>query len=331
MTFYDIIILVLLLGTVIFGYWKGLAWQIASVAAVVVSYFAAYRFRDQVAQFVQAEPPFNRIAAMLIIFVACSLIIWLAYAYVNRSLEKAELDGFNRQMGALVGALLGILLCMVVTMFSVSLLGQPAHDSIHHSKFGPYVLRGISMVRTVVPEELSASLDPHFDKFYQQVGYDPDRPIDSYPAYQNSGANSNPVAGGSQYNNNVFNPSSGQSYQGNWTTSPATGLNQNTYANGYLPNNNNYQPSNNNYQPSNNNYQPTYNQAQTQTQAPYSYQPNANNQGTDYPPPQPQQPATTQPSQGFTLPPVKINLDSETILNGAGQFIKDRFANPNGN
>ena len=137
MTFYDIIILVLLLGTVLFGYWKGLAWQIASVAAVVVSYFAAYRFRDQVAQYVQAEYPFNRIAAMLIIFVACSLIIWLAYAYVNRSLEKAELDGFNRQMGALVGAFLGILLCMVVTMFSVSLLGQNAHDAIHYSKFGP--------------------------------------------------------------------------------------------------------------------------------------------------------------------------------------------------
>ena len=65
MTFYDIIILVLLLGAVVFGYWKGLAWQIASVAAVVVSYFAAYRFRDQVAQFVQAEPPFNRIACLL--------------------------------------------------------------------------------------------------------------------------------------------------------------------------------------------------------------------------------------------------------------------------
>jgi len=216
--------LVLLLGAVLFGYWKGLAWQIASVAAIVVSYFAAYRFRDQVAQYVQAEYPFNRIAAMLIIFVACSLIIWLAYAYVNRSLEKAELDGFNRQMGALVGAFLGILLCMVVTMFSVSLLGQPAHDSIHYSKFGPYVLRGISMVRSVVPEELSASLDPHFDRFYQQTGYTPDRPINSFPAYQNPGANPNPVPGGSQY---TFNPSSGQSFQGNW---------------GYQPNTQGYQP-----------------------------------------------------------------------------------------
>lgn len=309
MTLYDIIILVLLLGAVFFGYWKGLAWQIASVAAVVVSYFAAYRFRDQVAQYVQAEYPFNRIAAMLIIFVACSLIIWLTYAYVNRSLEKAELDGFNRQMGALIGAFLGILLCMVVTMFSVSLLGQRAHDSIHYSKFGPYVLRGISMVRTVVPEELSASLDPHFDNFYQQIGYDANRPINSYPAYQNPGANSNPVTGGSAYNNNVFNPSTGQSYQGNWTTSPTTGQNQNTYSNGYPPTNNGYQPTNNGYQ------QPTNNQTQTR----YGSQPNASNQGTNYLP-QAQQPA--QSSQGFSL-----KLD-EAILNGAGQYIRDRLTTP---
>ena len=302
MTFYDIIILVLLLGAVLFGYWKGLAWQIASVAAIVVSYFAAYRFRDQVAQYVQAEYPFNRIAAMLIIFVACSLIIWLAYAYVNRSLEKAELDGFNRQMGALVGAFLGILLCMVVTMFSVSLLGQPAHDSIHYSKFGPYVLRGISMVRSVVPEELSASLDPHFDRFYQQTGYTPDRPINSFPAYQNPGANPNPVPGGSQY---TFNPSSGQSFQGNWG----------------------YQPNTQGYQPNTNGSPPNYNQ--TQTQARFGSQPNVNNQGTTYLP-QTQRPAPAQPSQGFSLPPVEIKLD-ETILNGAGQFIRDRLTTPNGN
>ena len=309
MTFYDIIILVLLLGAVLFGYWKGLAWQIASVAAIVVSYFAAYRFRDQVAQYVQAEYPFNRIAAMLIIFVACSLIIWLAYAYVNRSLEKAELDGFNRQMGALVGAFLGILLCMVVTMFSVSLLGQPAHDSIHYSKFGPYVLRGISMVRSVVPEELSASLDPHFDRFYQQTGYTPDRPINSFPAYQNPGANPNPVPGGSQY---TFNPSSGQSFQGNW---------------GYQPNTQGYQPNTQGYQPNTNGSAPNYNQ--TQTQARFGSQPNVNNQGTTYLP-QTQRPAPAQPSQGFSLPPVEIKLD-ETILNGAGQFIRDRLTTPNGN
>ena len=313
MTLYDIIMLALLLGTVFFGYWKGLAWQVASVAAIVVSYFAAYRFRDQVAQYVQAEPPFNRIAAMLIIFVASSLIIWLAYAYVTRSLEKAELNGFNRQMGALVGAVLGILLCMVVTMFSVSLLGQDAHDSIHHSKFGPYVLRGISTVHMVVPEELSASLDPHFDKFYQQLGYDQNRPINSYPAYQGTNGIPNAVPGGSQYpaGQPLFNPNSGQqaSYQGNWTASPAASPTPNSYSNGYQPSNS-YQPP------------PTNNQTQTR----YGFQPNASNQGTNYIP-QPQQSQQQAPG----LPPIQLKLDTETLLNGAGQFLKNQIQNPNGN
>lgn len=301
MTFYDIIMLVLLLGAVLFGYWKGLAWQIASVAAVVVSYFAAYRFHYQVAQFVQAEPPFNQYAAMLIIFVACSLMIWLAYAYVNRSLEKAELDGFNRQMGALVGAVLGVLLCMVVTMFSVSLLGQTAHDSIHHSKFGPYVVRGISMVRSIVPEEFVGSLDPHFNNFQQQIGHDLNQPTGSYQPYQGDGYGSNVVPGGSQYGSGeVFNPNQQTSYQGNWNTTPATSQAQGGY-------------------------QPNYN---PQTQARYGFQ---SNQGTNYvPPSQPAQQAPTQ-QQAPGLPPLQINLDSETILKGAGQYLQDRLSNPSGN
>ena len=320
MSFYDIIMLVVLLGTMIFGYWKGLAWQIASVAAVVVSYIAAFRFRDQVAQFVQAEPPFNRIAAMLIIFVSSSLIIWLAYAYVNRSLEKAELDGFNRQMGALVGAVTGVLLCMVVTLFSVSLLGQTAHDSIFQSKFGPYVVRGISMVRSVVPEELRASLDPHFANFQNHPGYDLDQPI-------TSGFQVTPVPGGSQYpNGQMFTPNSQPSFQGGWSASPV-------------------QPVQTGYQNPNNGFQPT-----NQTQTGFGYQPTPNNQGTNYIPqqqyqqqqqqyqqqqfPQQQQQFQQQPqsqAQAPSLPKFQLNLDAETLLNGAGQLFKNSVSNPNGN
>lgn len=314
MTFYDIIMLVLLLGAVIFGYWKGLAWQIASVAAVVVSYFAAYRFHYQVAPYVKAQPPFNEYAAMLIIFVACSLMIWLAYAYVNRSLEKAELDGFNRQMGALVGAVLGVLLCMVATMFAVSLLGPTAHDSIFTSKFGPYVVRGISMVRSIVPEEFAGPLDPHFNNFQQQIGHDLDLPNSSYPAYQND-SNSYAVPGGSQYGTGqVFNPNQQTSYQGNWNTTPA-----NRQAQTEFPNNGS---------------QPTYN---PQTQPRYNYQPAASNQGTNYAPqqqyaPQPPQPTQTQQQpQSPGLPPINLKLDTETLLKGAGRWLQDSVTNPSGN
>ena len=292
MSFYDIVILVVLFGSMFYGYTKGLAWQIASVAAVVVSYIAAVRFRGQVAQYVSADPPFNNIAAMLIIFVVSSLVIWLAYAYVNKSIEKAELDGFNRQIGALVGAVLGVLLVMVITLFSVSLLGDSVHDSIFQSKLGPYVIRGISMAQAFVPEEFEARLDPHFENFYEKLGQD---------ANQLTGA-----PGGSLYpSGQTVTPNSPRSFQGNWTIPSVQQPQEPSYQNsGYQ--NNGFQ--NNGYQPPN----------QTQT-----YLPPPNNQGTNYAPQQ-QQP------QSSGLPPVEIKLDTETLLNGAGQLFQN-FSNPNGN
>lgn len=237
MSFYDIVMLVVLLAAVLFGYWKGLAWQIASVAAVVVSYFVAVKFRDQVASYIQAEPPFNRIGAMLIIFVACSLLIWLAYAWVTKSLEKAELDGFNRQMGALIGGVTGILLCMVITMFSVSLLGQRAHDSIHQSKIGPYMVRGIWQASAILPDELKPHIDPHLEEFKNNIGHPSDGPLINYPDYNTANGESGLPFGANFSGQNsgsfTFTPGSQQSFQGNWTNSPSDQTaNSNTDENG---------------------------------------------------------------------------------------------------
>ena len=65
---YDLVMLAVLAGATIFGFWKGLAWQVASLASLVVSYFVALRFADQVAPMVSEHAPFNKFAAMLIIY-----------------------------------------------------------------------------------------------------------------------------------------------------------------------------------------------------------------------------------------------------------------------
>ena len=48
MQVYDIIMIVVLLGTTMFGAYKGLAWQVASLAAVVASYLVAMKDRKSV-------------------------------------------------------------------------------------------------------------------------------------------------------------------------------------------------------------------------------------------------------------------------------------------
>ena len=121
MSVYDIVMIIVLLGCVWFGYWKGLAWQVASVAAICLSYFVAVTFPGAITPYISAEAPFNRFAAMLILFVGTSLVVWTLFASVSKSLKKMELKGFDRQAGALVGALKGALLCMAVSYTHLTL------------------------------------------------------------------------------------------------------------------------------------------------------------------------------------------------------------------
>lgn len=165
MGIYDIAMLIIFGGAILFGYWKGLAWQIASIAALIVSYIVAVNFRDQLAGVIQIDPPWNRIGAMLILFLGTSLIVWTIYAAVSRSLKKHELKGFDRQAGAVVGAAKGALLCMVVTMFSVSLLGENAHEAIDQSRLGRYVEKGIWQISDYVPAEIARFVDPHIQSY----------------------------------------------------------------------------------------------------------------------------------------------------------------------
>ena len=72
---YDYFMLVVLVGATIFGFWKGFAWQIASLASFVASYFVALRFSPQLAPLFGDTAPFNRFLAMLVLYLGTSLAI----------------------------------------------------------------------------------------------------------------------------------------------------------------------------------------------------------------------------------------------------------------
>jgi len=119
--------------------------------------------------YISAEAPFNRFAAMLILFVGTSLIVWTLFASVSKSLKKMELKGFDRQAGALVGGIKGALLCMVITMFSVALLGDSARNAIWQSKTGHYVVRGIDKLPGLLPGEMAQYIHKYVENFQQGI------------------------------------------------------------------------------------------------------------------------------------------------------------------
>lgn len=177
MHFYDIIMLAVLAAAALFGLWKGLAWQIASFASWFASYLVAYNFRDLLAAQIGMDPPWNTFVAMLVLFLGTALIVWTGYHLLSSAIEAWKLKEFDRQIGALVGLAKGAALCIVVTLFAATLLGEEARRSIClDSTSGHYISIVLAQSPALMPPELQGVVQPYLDKWNQK--FDPE----SYPA-----------------------------------------------------------------------------------------------------------------------------------------------------
>lgn len=179
MSFYDILMFAVFAGAILFGLWKGLAWQLASLAAIFISYVVAMQFRGQVANLIQAPAPWNMFGAMLILYLGSSFVIWVAFGYIRRTIERFHLKEFDRQAGAILGALKGALLCMVITMFAVTVADERVRSAVVTSKSGNFLARSINQLSAVVPKELHDILDPMLNQFNQKVSQPPTVPAGS--------------------------------------------------------------------------------------------------------------------------------------------------------
>lgn len=166
---YDLIMLIVLAATTIFGAIKGFAWQLASLASIVASYFIAYLFRNDVAKLINAQPPWNLFLAMLLLYFGSSLIIWMMFRLVSTSIDKVKLKDFDRQLGAGFGLIKGMALCMLITMFAMTLLGSAQQQRIANSRSGLYISRALANAGGLLPAELKQVVGPYIDNVERRL------------------------------------------------------------------------------------------------------------------------------------------------------------------
>ena len=85
---YDVAMIAVLACATLFGLHKGLAWQIAALSSLVVSGWAATHLNGRLAPYISQPAPFDRLIAMLVIYLLTSLAIWLALGLVARAIER---------------------------------------------------------------------------------------------------------------------------------------------------------------------------------------------------------------------------------------------------
>jgi len=100
---YDLVMLGILAAAAVLGYFKGIVWQIAWIAGIAASSFLALRFGGQLAPFVGQQAPWNRLIAMLAIYVGTSLAVWLVFRVISGAINAIHLSAFDHQLGLLLG------------------------------------------------------------------------------------------------------------------------------------------------------------------------------------------------------------------------------------
>ena len=166
---YDLIMLIVLGMATIFGAIKGFAWQVASLASIMISYLVAYRFRGQVAEMIHAAPPWNQFLAMLLLYVGTSFVIWVGFRLLSGAIDKVKLKEFDRHIGAAFGLGKGLIYCLLITMFAMSLLGPKQQSAICQSRSGYYIASALDKSVGILPKEIHDVVGPYLQQLDEKL------------------------------------------------------------------------------------------------------------------------------------------------------------------
>jgi membrane protein required for colicin V production len=168
MDWYDIAMLCVLGLATLMGAWKGMAWQLASLGSLVLSYFLALRFSAKLAPIFGSSAPWNRFVAMLVIYLVTSLCVWLLFRFVAGFMDRIKLRDFDHQVGGLFGFVKGVLLCLAITFFVLG-LSDTLREHILATRSGHYMALFLNKADAVMPPEIHRVLDPYMDKLQERL------------------------------------------------------------------------------------------------------------------------------------------------------------------
>jgi membrane protein required for colicin V production len=178
---YDFVMLAVLVGTVIYGAWKGMAWQVAALASVMVSAAVAVHSSPLLAPVFGKQEPWNRFLAMAVLYIVTAVAIWLLFRLVRGAINRVQLKEFDHQLGSVFGLVKGVLYCLVITFFAVT-LSETARQAVLQSRSGYYIAKGIRQANPILPADVRKWLGTYIDELDQKLHAPPKEVVPSEPA-----------------------------------------------------------------------------------------------------------------------------------------------------
>ena len=159
LTIYDAVMAGVVVAGMIWGAWRGVTWQLASIASLVLGYMIAHPVSAQLAPHFPGDPVIARSLAMLATYAAVSGGVFLVAWGIRATLRAMKFEAFDRHLGMLLGGMEGALLGVVATFFVVS-LSPTMREPIFASPSGQIVGNVMNALGPVLPAEAREALAP---------------------------------------------------------------------------------------------------------------------------------------------------------------------------
>jgi membrane protein required for colicin V production len=106
---------------------------------------------------------------MLVIYIVTSFVIWTLFRFISGVIDKVRLESFDRQLGAAFGLAKGVLLCVAITFFAVTLLPPAQGEAIVSSQSGRYIVALLDKSHSVFPPEIHQVVDPYLNRIEERL------------------------------------------------------------------------------------------------------------------------------------------------------------------
>ena len=151
----DWIFVVVLLGSMLLGAWRGLVYEVLSLLGWVVAFMVARTWAQEVAVWLPLDgwDMQLRYAAAFVLLIVGSLFAWGVISWLSKQLiEAVGLRPVDRTLGALFGVLRGGLLLLVLALV---IQYTPMNKALwwQESTLAPWLTAALSFVLPALPQD----------------------------------------------------------------------------------------------------------------------------------------------------------------------------------
>ena len=169
MNWLDVVLLLVLAGSVVTSFSTGLAREVVGLVSLVAALVLAIWFYGTAGSFLQpyvSSPGVANFCGFLMVFCGVLVLGALVGHVLGRMMKVAGLSFVDRLLGAGFGIVRGLLISIALVLALLAFTpGKSPPNAVVHSKVAPYVIDAARVCAAVAPHELKDG----FRKSYEQV------------------------------------------------------------------------------------------------------------------------------------------------------------------